>query len=73
MEKKTLQMIFATQGGSTMTISVDNIKDDLNSEEVSSAMDELLSLDVFTSSSGNPISKKSAKIVTQVTEEIALV
>ncbi|NLK38179.1 MAG: DUF2922 domain-containing protein [Epulopiscium sp.] len=47
MEKKTLQMVFATQGGSTMTISVNDPKANLTEEEVSTVMEELITLGVF--------------------------
>lgn len=72
MEKKTLQMVFATQGGSTMTISVNDPKANLTEGEVNTVMEELISLGVFTSSSGDPIAKKSAQIITQTTQEFTL-
>ncbi|HHW67526.1 MAG: hypothetical protein PWP07_128 [Epulopiscium sp.] len=72
MEKKTLQMVFTTQGGSTMTISVNDPKSNLTDNEVKSAMEELITLGVFTSSTGDPIAKKSAQIITQTTQELSL-
>jgi hypothetical protein len=70
--KKTLQMIFETKDGGTMTLSVSDIKDDLNQAQVSTAMDELLGSGIFISSKGAPTSKKNAKIVTQTVEELSL-
>lgn len=72
MEKKTLQMVFATQGGSTMTVSVNDPKEDITEGEVNTAMGEIISLAVFTSASGDPIAKKSAQIVTQTTQEFSV-
>lgn len=72
MEKKTLQMVFATQGGSTMTVSVNDPKENLDEVEVNTAMEEIISLAVFTSASGDPIAKKSAQIVTQTTQEFSV-
>lgn len=72
MEKKTLQMVFATQGGSTMTVSVNDPKENLDEIEVNTAMEEIISLAVFTSASGDPIAKKSAQIVTQTTQEFSV-
>ncbi len=60
---QTLQMRFVTQGGSRVTISLDNPKDTLTEAEVTAAMDQIIASNVFTASGGDLVSKDSAQII----------
>ncbi|KNF09674.1 protein of unknown function DUF2922 [Gottschalkia purinilytica] len=64
MASKKLNMVFRTAKGSRSTISIENVKDDVTEVEVKSAMDDILSRNVFaTEKNGELASIVEAKIV----------
>ncbi|WP_243385416.1 DUF2922 domain-containing protein [Bacillus kexueae] len=66
---KTLELQFLNEEGKTVRLSIDEPKSTLTSEEVSQAMDVIISSDVFISNGGKFVSKKGARIIDrQVTE-----
>jgi len=70
-ETKKLSMIFGTDGGSDVTISVNNPVEDLNLETVNSAMEDITQLSVFVDKNNLPItSSKGAKITTTTVQEL---
>lgn len=72
MEKKILQMIFKTQDGSAMTLSLGDLKENLTESEVSTVMDEIVAKRLFASNKGAVAAKDKARFVTQTVEEIAI-
>ena len=69
MSTKRLQMIFKNQGNSNVTITVDEPRDNITSEEVKLAMETIIAKDVFRTKSGKIVSIHGAKIIsTEVTE-----
>lgn len=71
-DKKVLQLVFNTEEGSKLTISIPYVRDDVTDAEISAAMDTILSNGIFGSTNGDPISKNSAQIVTTSTTEVTL-
>ena len=70
-ETKKLSMIFGADGGSDVTISVDNPVEDLNLETVNSAMEDITQLSIFVDKNNLPItSSKGAKITTTTVQEL---
>lgn len=67
---KVLHMTFATAQGGTFKISLANTRDDLTSEEVKEAMNDIVDLDVFETSKGEVVRKAKAYFVTQEVEEL---
>lgn len=70
--KKVLQLIFTTAGGATLRISVGNTKDELTPEAIKAAMDVIVEANVFTTKTGEVISKAKARYVTQEIENIEM-
>ncbi|SHK67859.1 DUF2922 domain-containing protein [Tepidibacter formicigenes] len=68
MSKKLL-MTFENALGKKVSISIDDPKDDITSEEVKTVMDDIITKNIFTSNGGDFKKADSAKIVeTDVTE-----
>ncbi|MFY9115145.1 MAG: DUF2922 domain-containing protein [Dethiobacteria bacterium] len=68
---RTLQMIFHNAQGRNVTISVADPLEDLEVAEVTAAMDEVLSANVFNTAGGDIISKVRAQVVDRQVETIA--
>jgi uncharacterized protein with ACT and thioredoxin-like domain len=64
---QTLQMRFRTQGGSIVTLNLNNPRDNLTAAEVQNAMDQIIAKNVFLTGSGALVSKVSAQIVDRTT------
>lgn len=60
---KVLRMVFRNAAGRAVTITLDNPKDTLTQAQVSSAMDQIISKNIFTSSGGDLVEKSLAEIV----------
>ncbi|OPX90707.1 MAG: hypothetical protein A4E53_00885 [Pelotomaculum sp. PtaB.Bin104] len=66
---KVLRMSFKNEGGNTVSISLDAPRDNVTEAEVQTAMDLVITKNIFTSSGGNLVSKSDAKIIdTTVTD-----
>jgi hypothetical protein len=72
METKTLQMVFRTSQGGTMSISVPDIREDITALHVNDTMNTLIAKGAFASEKGIIIDKDAAKIITQTTTEITM-
>ncbi len=59
----TLNMVFATSGGKNVTFSISDVKSDLNETKTKALMDSMILKNIFTTSSGDLISKVSATLV----------
>lgn len=69
MISKRLQMVFKNEGNSNVTLTVDDPREDITSDEVKTAMETIVEKDVFKSKTGRIVSVHEAKIVsTQVTK-----
>jgi len=60
---KTLELQFATEFGKTARISVDNPKEPIDEEVVKLSMQQIITSDIFTSSSGRFVAPKGAKVI----------
>jgi len=67
---KTLRMGFKNMEGKTVTISLDNPKDDLTEATITTAMDLIIARNIFTSSGGDLVSKLDAKIIETTTTDL---
>ncbi len=69
---KKLELKFENEDGKTVTYSLDKPIEPVDPEAVKEAMDEIITQDAFTSSGGDLVAKKSARVVERTVEEIAL-
>lgn len=69
---KQIEMQFLNEENRTVTISLEDPVEPVNPEDVNAAMDTVLSENAFTSSGGNLMSKKGARIVERTVTEIEL-
>lgn len=60
---KKIELKFENEEGHTVTYSLDEPVEPYDATAVNEAMDTILSADVFTSSGGNIVAKKGARIV----------
>lgn len=69
---KKIDLQFENYDGRTVTYSLDHPVEPVDAEAVNAAMDEILQQDVFTSSGGDLVAKKGARIVERNVEEIEI-
>lgn len=65
-------MTFLTEEGKKVSMSVKDPKENLTTEQVSAAMDKIISTNVFFTESGDLVKKDSANIVDRNVSIIAL-
>lgn len=69
---KKLELQFMNFEGKTTTISIDDPTEPVNEAAVSAAMDTIIAANVFTSSGGDIVAKKGARIVEREVTEVEL-
>lgn len=72
MVLKRLELIFENEFGKNVTISLDEPIEPIDANAVNAAMDEVITQNVFTSSGGDLVHKKGARIVERNVTEIEL-
>ncbi|MFZ3577480.1 DUF2922 domain-containing protein [Virgibacillus sp. DJP39] len=70
---KKLELKFENQDGKFVTYTLDNPVEPVDAVAVQAAMDEIITQNAFTSSGGNLVAKKSARIVERNVLDIAIV
>jgi hypothetical protein len=70
---KTLEMIFENTLGKNARVSVPDPKEDLDPQEVKTAMDAILAGNIFTTPGGDMEKILGARIVSREVEELELV
>ncbi|WP_243291684.1 DUF2922 domain-containing protein [Bacillus sp. FJAT-47783] len=70
--EKTLELQFLNEEGKTVRLSIEDPKDSLTPAEIASAMDTILSSNVFISTGGKFVSKKGAREIERQVTEIAI-
>lgn len=70
MIRKRLEMVFRNSNDGRASISVDDPKDDLTSEEIKATMDGIIEKGVFYSPGGDLVDLIGARIVTTEVEDI---
>nr|WP_312291997.1 DUF2922 domain-containing protein [Clostridium chromiireducens] len=68
----TLNMVFLTAGGKKTTFAVTDVDSAVTPAQVNSLMNTILSENIFTTSSGDLVSKSSASIVAKTVTEITM-
>jgi hypothetical protein len=69
---KTLQLQFLNQENKTVTISIDNPVEPVDTIALNAAMDSILTANVFTSAGGDFVSKKGARIVERNVADVVM-
>lgn len=67
-----LELFFLNAEGRTVKQTVDNPVEPVDPETVNAVMDEIIEQNVFTSSGGDLVAKKEARIVVTEIEDIEL-
>ena len=67
---KKLELVFENELAKNVTISLDNPIYPVDPAAISAAMDEIIAQNAFTSSGGNLVAKKSARVVDRTVETI---
>ena len=68
----TLNMVFLTTSGNKTTFSVTNVKNNLTEAQVNTLMNNFLTENIFTTSSGDLSLKSSANIVAKTVTAIKM-
>ncbi|MTI82656.1 MAG: DUF2922 domain-containing protein [Firmicutes bacterium] len=63
-------MTFRSQGGTSMTISLDNPRTDLTAAEVETVMDTIIAKNIFSTNGGDLASKYDVKIIDKTTNDL---
>ncbi|WP_338788203.1 DUF2922 domain-containing protein [Metabacillus sp. FJAT-53654] len=69
---KTLELQFLNTAGKTVKISVDSPVEPVDQIALNTAMDQILSANIFISTDGEFVSKKGARIIDRNVTEITL-
>lgn len=69
---KKIELFFENEEGKTVKFSLDEPIDPVDTVTVNAAMDEIIAQNAFDSTGGELITKKSARLVENVIEEIDL-
>ncbi|SES88851.1 Protein of unknown function [Oceanobacillus limi] len=69
---KKLELKFENEDGKIVTYSLDKPIEPVDSDQVNAAMDEIILQNPFTSSGGDLVTKKSARVVERIVQEIEL-
>ncbi len=72
METRHLVMTFINTEGKKVNLRVNNIRADIQASEVSAAMDEIVSGNLFITSGGDIVSKEAAEVVVTNTTELSV-
>ncbi len=67
---KILRMVFKSQAGKNVTISLDNPRSDLTGTEIEAAMDLIIDRNIFNSSGGDLVSKQDIRIIDTITDDL---
>ena len=67
---KVLRLIFETSGGKSMTFTLPQPREDVTASDIETAMDLVISKDIFLSSSGTLAAKKDIKIIDTDTTDL---
>lgn len=70
--ERTLVMEFKTEGEKTQRIRIAGAREDLTPAEVNTVMDNIVSKNIFTTSSGDITDKASACIIAREVTEIPI-
>jgi hypothetical protein len=68
---KSLEMVFKSEGGKSVTVAVKDPRDGLTLAEVQAVMNTIIAKNIFTSSSGNLVSIVEAQIRQLAITELA--
>lgn len=68
---KTLEMIFKTQGGRSVTVAVKDPKEGLTLAEVQTVMNTIIAKNIFSSTSGDLVAVQEAQIRQLAITELA--
>ncbi len=67
---QTLRMVFRSQGGTSMTISLDNPRTDVTAAEIETVMDTIITKNIFSTNGGDLASKYDIKVVDRTTNDL---
>lgn len=67
---KKLELLFGNEDGKTVVFTLDEPVDPADTTAINTAMDEIIAQNVFSSSGGNLVEKKGARIVERSVTEI---
>lgn len=68
---KTLEMVFRSEGGKTVTLSMAEPKDNLTAAEVNTVMQDVISKNIFSTKSGDLVQVVEARIRSNDTAVLA--
>ncbi|GEL07959.1 DUF2922 domain-containing protein [Salisediminibacterium halotolerans] len=69
---KRLEMLFYNEGGKNVTVGLDHPVEPVNAEQVSEVMDTIIDQNIFTSTDGDVVKKRHARIVERTVEVIEI-
>ena len=68
----TLNMVFLTTGAKKTTFAITGVKSTLTETEVNTLMNSMLTENIFSTTSGDLVSKSSATIVAKTVTEVTM-
>lgn len=72
MPVETLVLIFMNQAGSTVRLSISDVKEGLTDAEVKAAMENIIAMNIFDSIGGDLVTADSAELITRSVQTISV-
>ncbi|SCG81895.1 hypothetical protein DW1_0275 [Proteiniborus sp. DW1] len=72
MANRRLEMVFKNQKDKTSRLSIDNPREDITESDIRTAMENIVSTNIFETADGDLVSVVSARIVSTDVEEFEL-
>lgn len=69
---KKIELFFENEDGKTVKYTLDNPSEPVNNETVKTVMDTIIAQNIFESTGGELVAKKSARLVENVIEDISI-
>jgi hypothetical protein len=63
-------MIFSSQAGRSVTLTLDNPRSDLTAAEIEATMDLVIARNIFNSSGGDLVTKQDIKVIDSTTNDL---
>lgn len=72
MNKSKLEMEFKDEEGKKFSLTLDEPREDITTEEIRTVMDDIVARSIFNAAGGDVVLPVGARVITTTTEELAI-
>lgn len=70
--KKYLKLTFDTDNSKSLSLNIDNVKDQVKDADINSAMDAIVTSGIILYKAGKPVVKKSAELIETTSKDFSI-